>query len=107
MCPPEDASARPMDDGAPLPPQALFLKRLVLALAVVMIGGFLALIVTLVVKLSVEPRILPESLTLPEGARATAFTQGDNWFAVVTDDDRILIYDRDSGVLVQTVRIER
>ncbi|MBW7920709.1 MAG: hypothetical protein H3C51_01255 [Rubellimicrobium sp.] len=97
----------PVDDAAPLPPQALFLKRLVLALAVVMIAGFLALIVTLIVKLSVEPRILPDSLTLPEGARALAFTQGPDWFAVVTDDERILIYDRDSGVLVQTLRIER
>jgi len=97
----------PAGDSAPLPPQALFLKRLVLVLAVVMIAGFLALIATLIVKLSVEPRILPESLTLPDGARATAFTQGPDWFAVVTDDDRILIYDRESGVLVQTVRIER
>lgn len=105
MSPPEDGSLHVADD-APLPPQALFLKRLVLALAVVMIGGFLALIATLIVKLSVEPKILPDAVTLPEGARAVAFTQGDNWFAVVSDDDRILIYDRETGVLVQELRID-
>lgn len=97
----------PSDDEAPLPPQALFLKRLVLALAVVMIAGFLALIVTLIVKLSVEPRILPDGIALPDDARARAFTQGDTWYAIVTDDERILIFDRDSGVLIQTVQITR
>ncbi len=78
-----------------------------LALAVVMIAGFLALIVTLIVRLSVEPQILPEGVALPDGARATAFTQGADWFAIVTDDDRILIFDRSSGALVQTVQITR
>jgi len=97
----------PSGDEAPLPPQALFLKRLVLALAVVMIAGFLALIVTLIVKLSVEPRILPDGIALPDDARATAFTQGGNWYAIVTEDERILIFDRDSGVLIQTVQITR
>jgi hypothetical protein len=33
-------------------------------------------------------------------------TQGDDWFAIVTDDNRILIYDRQSGSLRQTVTIE-
>lgn len=72
-----------------------------------MIAGFLALIVTLVVKLSIEPRILPDGIALPDHARATAFTQGDSWYAIVTDDERILIFDRDSGALIQTVQITR
>lgn len=46
---------------------------------------------------------LPDSITLPEGARATAFTQGAEWYAVVTDDDRILIFDRASGALRRVV----
>lgn len=46
---------------------------------------------------------LPDSITLPEGATATAFTQGLEWYAVVTDDDRILIFDRTSGALLRVV----
>lgn len=90
-----------------MPPQALFLKRLVLALTVVMIAGFVALIATLVVRLAADPAVLPEAVTLPDGAGAVAFTQGDDWFAIVTDDDRILIYDRATGGLRQEVRVEQ
>ncbi|MES2968886.1 MAG: DUF6476 family protein, partial [Pseudomonadota bacterium] len=35
----------------------------------------------------------------------TAFTQGAGWFAVVTADDRILIFDRANGTLRQTIQI--
>lgn len=72
-----------------------------------MIAGFVLLIATLVVQLNRSTPIVPESLTLPDGAAAVAFTQGSDWVAVVTDDDRILIYDRASGALRQTVAVER
>ena len=42
---------------------------------------------------------------MPGGATALAFTRGRDWFAVVTGDDRILIYGAD-GTLRQEVRIE-
>lgn len=77
-----------------------------LALTVVMIAGFVALIATLIVKLSADPQVLPETVALPDGAAAVAFTQGTDWFAIVTDDDRILIYDRASGLLRQTVTLD-
>ena len=48
-------------------------------------------------------RDLPANIALPVGTRAAAFTQGSTWFAVVTTDDRILIFDRASGALRQTV----
>ena len=48
---------------------------------------------------------LPEQITLPDGAKAQAFTQGDDWYAVVTTDDRILIYNRASGALVQEITL--
>ncbi len=76
-----------------------------LALTVVMIAGFVILIGTLVLSLNRRGPVLPESVALPDGAAAVAFTQGDDWFAVVTDDDRILIYDR-TGALRQTVQVE-
>jgi len=78
----------------------------VLALTVVMIAGFVILIGTLVVSLNRQGPVLPDSIALPDGATAVAFTQSSDWFAVVTDNDRILIYDR-TGALRQEVAIER
>ena len=93
-------------DNGSLPPQLIFLKRLVTALGVVMIAGFLVLIAALVIRLNADPLPLPDRITLPEGVTATAFTQGTDWFAVVTSDDRILIYDRTTSALRQEVSID-
>ncbi len=71
-----------------------------------MILGFLVLIAALVIRLNADPLPLPDRITLPEGTSAVAFTQGTDWFAVVTDADRILIYDRATGALRQTVVVE-
>ena len=49
---------------------------------------------------------LPDSITLPDGTHATAFTQGTDWFAVVTAQDQILIFDRATGALRQTVTLQ-
>jgi Family of unknown function (DUF6476) len=88
-----------------LPPSLRMLKRLVTTLTVVMILGFLVLIAALVIRLNADPLPLPDRISLPDGVNATAFTQGTDWFAVVTDDNRILIYDRATGTLRQTVQI--
>lgn len=77
-----------------------------MALTVVMIAGFLVLIAALVMRLNAVGPSLPDSVTLPGDARAAAFTQGSDWFAVVTTDDRILIYDRLTGRLRQSLTIE-
>ena len=90
----------------PLPPSLRTLKRLVTALTVVMIAGFLVLIAALVMRLNAGGPSLPASVTLPDGAKAEAFTQGSDWFAIVTTDDRILIYDRLTGRLRQALAIE-
>jgi hypothetical protein len=89
------------------PANIRFLSRLVTVLTVTMIAGVLAIVALLVIRISASTPILPESVTLPDGARATAFTQGRDWFAVVTEDDRILIFNRTTGALTQTVEIER
>ena len=93
-------------DNGNLPPQLIFLKRLVTALGVVMIAGFLVLIAALVIRLNADPLPLPDRISLPEGVIATAFTQGTDWFAVVTSDNRILIYDRTTSALRQEVVID-
>lgn len=71
-----------------------------------MIAGFLVLIAALVIRLNADPLPLPDRITLPANTTAQAFTQGDDWFAVVTSDDQILIYDRATSRLQQTVDIE-
>lgn len=78
-----------------------------MTLTVVMILGFLVLIGAFVIRLQSDPPALPDVITLPDGTTATAFTQGADWFAVVTADDRILIFDRTTGALFQTVTITR
>lgn len=70
-----------------------------------MIVGCLIVIVVLVIRLADRSPALPQVIELPDGAGAVALTQGPGWYAVVTDDDRILIYDRMTGTLRQTVRV--
>ncbi|WP_297769921.1 DUF6476 family protein [uncultured Roseovarius sp.] len=102
-----------MDDTPPpvSPATLKFLARLVTVLTATMIVGVVVIVALLVIRFSGEertpPLALPESIDLPGEARATAVTLGDDWLAVVTEDDRILIYDRVSGSLRQTVDIER
>jgi hypothetical protein len=92
---------QPIDDGL-----LRFLKLLVTVLTGVMIVGVVVVVFLLVTRFTSEPPALPDKITLPNGATATAFTQADHWFAVVTDDDRILIYDRVTGQLKQTVTVD-
>lgn len=101
MVPPSDPA-----DAPALPPHLRRLQRLVTVLMLVMIAGFAVLIAALVLRLNAAGPELPQSVWLPDGTEAVAFTQGGDWFAVVTLDDRILIYDRLTGRLRQTLTIE-
>ena len=94
-------------DTPELPANLAFLRRLVTVLTLIMIGGVVTVVSLLVIRLNapgVPP--LPDRIDLPDGARAQAFTQGADWFAVVTDANEILIFDRDDGTLRQTVTID-
>ena len=85
-----------------------YLRRLVTVLTGVMIVGFLVLIALFVTRLwGTAPAIpLPDTITLPDGTTPTAFTRGSNWYAVVTDEDQILIFDANSGDLRQIIQVE-
>ena len=88
------------------PANLKFLRRLVTVLTATMIGGVLLIIGLIVIRFYDVPPPLPDSITLPNGARALTFTQGPDWYAVVTSDDQILIFDRVTGRLQQTIAIE-
>lgn len=72
-----------------------------------MIVGLITIVTLFVIRLpGGDDMALPARITLPAGMTAIAFTQGKDWYAVVTDDDRILIYDRATETLRQTITIE-
>ncbi len=71
-----------------------------------MIGGLLVVVGLLVTRLIDDGPDVPRVIELPDGTKATAYTQGDGWYAVVTEDNQILIFDAITGALQQTVVIE-
>lgn len=91
-----------------LPPSLRFLKWLVIALTLTMIGGVITVVALLVTRMpqafSASLPDLPDQISLPDGTKARAVTFGEGWIAVVTTDDRILIFDGD-GDLRQDVAI--
>ena len=83
-----------------------YLKWLVTVLTVTMIGGFLTIVALFVMRFSeMNTAEVPDEIVLPAGAKATAFTRGEGWFAIVTEDDEILIYSRVTGNLRQRIEI--
>ncbi|MEQ6204120.1 DUF6476 family protein [Sulfitobacter sp. HNIBRBA2951] len=95
-----------MDDDLSEPSNLRFLRRMVTVLTTVMIVGVVVVIGLLVTRLSRDTPVLPSEITLPDGAKAVAFTQAADWYAVVTDADEILVFDRMTGALRQTVVVE-
>lgn len=84
-----------------------YLKWLVTTLTVTMIVGLVVLIAVVVMRLNETPgQSFPDQIALPDGATATAITRGSDWIAVVTDDDRILIYDTTGQTLRQEIAVD-
>ncbi len=75
-------------------------------LTAVMIGGVLVTFALIVIRLTDRTPTLPDQVELPDAAKAQAVTIGSNWYAVVTDDNRILIFDKTTGRQRQEIVIE-
>lgn len=99
-----------MDDTSEkleLPPSLRWLKWLVTGLTLTLILGVITIVGLLVTRLPLpQAMAFPENLTLPAGVKPQAITRGQGWFAVVTQDDRILIFDA-AGQMTQEVKIAR
>ena len=100
------------DGDGPLPPNLRFLKTLVTVLTATMILGLITMIALFVIRLgpgagdstaTLPP--LPDEIVLPDGAKALSVTWGKQHYVVVTEDNRVLIFDLD-GTLTQTVDIK-
>ncbi|MEL6312896.1 MAG: DUF6476 family protein, partial [Pseudomonadota bacterium] len=89
----------PVDPGT-----VKYLRWLVTILTATMVLGFIVIVVLFVIRFSdaFGPE-LPDEIVLPDGSTPVAFTQGGDWYAVVTKDDQILIFDRESQELRQTI----
>lgn len=106
-----------MDDDTPLSENGsdvwgqrhlVVLRWLVTGLTATMIVGLITLIWLFVTRLPDARSVpLPDSVTLPGGGTATAFTRGPDWLAVVVDGDEILIFDADGTTLRQRIAISR
>lgn len=96
-----------MENGqAPDAKTLRYLKWLVTILTATMILGFLTIVALFVMRFTAMNKVeLPDEITLPNGATATAFTRGEGWFAVVTAEDEILIYNRVTGNLSQRIKV--
>ena len=70
-----------------------------------MIVGFIVLIGFLVTRFPGSNSLtMPDQITLPDGTMPVAFTQTADWYAIVTNDNTILIYNPD-GTLRQEIAI--
>ncbi|WP_073129212.1 DUF6476 family protein [Palleronia salina] len=83
------------------------LKWLVIALTATMLVGMMALVWLFFTRFPAPGPALPDQIALPDGARATAFTRGSGWLAVVTGDNEILIFSPDGETLRQRIRIDQ
>ncbi|MFB2531375.1 DUF6476 family protein [Paracoccus sp. p3-h83] len=84
-----------------LPPELRFLKRLVTALALVMIFGLLAIVALLVIRLGKPAPVLPDlpaAISLPAGEQPQALTFAPGYTVVVTQTGRVLIYAADGSL---------
>ncbi|WP_127114203.1 DUF6476 family protein [Shimia sediminis] len=85
------------------PANLRFLRRLVTTMTAVMMVGLVVVVALIVIRLNANGPTMPDQITLPEGVNATALTIGEGWWAVVTDDQHILIYDQLTGALRQEI----
>lgn len=92
------------DQPSPEEPANLrFLRLLVTTLTAVMTCGLVIVVALLVTRLNQTPvPQLPDQIALPAGVSALAITAGPGWYAVVTDDDRVLVYREGSGELIKS-----
>lgn len=88
-----------------LPPGLRFLRQLVTVLTLVMVVGVVLIAALLVIRLNQPALVIPDQITLPDGTVAVSYTQTQDWFAVVTDENKILIFDL-NGQLTQEVDVK-
>lgn len=81
----------------------MFLKWLVIVLMVTMIGGVITIVALLVTRMPEGGAVVvPEAVVLPEGEVAAAVTVARERLLVVTESQRLLVFDR-AGRMIREV----
>ena len=86
-------------------PTIMFLKRLVTVLAGVMIIGFVIIVSLFILNFRTSKMPIPAKIELPSSVSPVAYTQTKNWYAIITDQDEILIYDK-AGNQIQKIKVD-
>ena len=95
------------DDDLPEPANLRFLRILVTVLTAVMIGGLVLVVGLLVIRYQrPTPLPLPDAIALPDDATAQSVTYGPGYYAVITDAGQLLVFDRATGTLRQSVTLD-
>ncbi|MXZ49906.1 MAG: hypothetical protein F4073_09045 [Rhodobacteraceae bacterium] len=88
-----------------------WLKILVAVLTVTLIIGFLTIVGMFVYRFNsigdspvLSP--LPDEISLPQGTEIDAFTQAEDWYLILTSENELLIYDRQTNELTQKIKIQ-
>lgn len=86
-----------------------WLKVLVMTLTITIIVGFVIIVGLFIAKFNsfgpASPAVLPDRISLPDGTAPEAFTVTAEWYAVITADGEILVYDRADGALRKRIQI--
>lgn len=83
----------------------MFLKWLVIVLMVTMIGGVITIVSLLVTRMPDGGSVaVPEAVVLPEGEKAAAVTVAQDMLLVVTESQRLLVFDR-MGTLQKDINL--
>jgi len=86
-------------------PTIKFLKLLVTVLAGVMIIGFVIIVSLFILNFRTSHIPIPATIELPSSASPVAYTQTKNWYAIITDQDEIFIYDK-AGNQIQKIKVD-
>ena len=69
-----------------------------------MIIGFIIIVSLFVLNFQKSYVPIPVTLELQNGVKPIAYTQTEDWYAIVTDEHEILIYDN-SGNRIQKIKV--
>ncbi len=86
-------------------PTIKFLKLLVTVLAGVMIIGFVIIVSLFILNFRTSSIPMPAKIELPSSVSPVAYTQTKNWYAIITDQDEIFIYDK-AGNQIQKIKVD-
>ena len=69
-----------------------------------MIVGIFSLVTLIFIRFQGEDATvsLPDSILLPNGDRPVAFTQTKGWYAIITDEDEIMFFDKKGTLFKKT-----